>query len=299
MDQPRIVRELQLLMLLANNHYMNKSDVCRHFGFSERTFFRYLDTFREAGFAVKRDEYNVYRLETSANKMSRHLSELLHFSEEEEMILRTAIDSIEPTTKSKELLKKKLYAVYDYKVITDLGVSKHNQQTIRTLMSAIEEKRQVVLSDYRSAHSNTTTDRLVEPYAFTADHDQVWCYELGTQMVKTFKLSRIGRVEVLEKGWENESLHETGYVDIFRLHGTQRFPVRLRLSVRAASLLMEEYPLSTPHLQEQEDGRYLLETEVCRLEGVTRFVLGLYDDVEILGGEELRAHVQYKVRTMG
>jgi len=286
-------------MLLANNHYMNKSDVCRHFGFSERTFFRYLDTFREAGFAVKRDEYNVYRLETSANKMSRHLSELLHFSEEEEMILRTAIDSIEPTTKSKELLKKKLYAVYDYKVITDLGVSKHNQQTIRTLMSAIEEKRQVVLSDYRSAHSNTTTDRLVEPYAFTADHDQVWCYELGTQMVKTFKLSRIGRVEVLEKGWENESLHETGYVDIFRLHGTQRFPVRLRLSVRAASLLMEEYPLSTPHLQEQEDGRYLLETEVCRLEGVTRFVLGLYDDVEILGGEELRAHVQYKVRTMG
>ena len=111
MDQPRIVRELQLLMLLANNRYMNKTDVCRHFNFSERTFFRYIDTFREAGFAVKRNEYNVYRIETSTNKMSRHLSELLHFTEEEEMILRCAIDSIDPGTKSKESLKKKLYAL--------------------------------------------------------------------------------------------------------------------------------------------------------------------------------------------
>ena len=83
MDQPRIVRELQLLMLLANNRYMNKKEICERFGFCERTFFRYIDTFREAGFAVKKNAYDAYRIDTAANKMSRHLSELLHFSEEE------------------------------------------------------------------------------------------------------------------------------------------------------------------------------------------------------------------------
>ena len=46
------------------------------------------------------------------------------------------------------------------------------------------------------------------------------------------------------------------------------------------------------------NGGYLLETEVCRLEGVACFILGLYDDIEILGGEELRAHVGYWVRMM-
>jgi len=138
----------------------------------------------------------------------------------------------------------------------------------------------------------------VEPYAFTSGHDQVWCYEPESKMVKTFKVARIQRVEVLETGWRDEDLHETGYVDIFRLHGTQRYPVRLRLSTRAASLLTEEYPLSEPFLKAEEGGRYLLETEVCRLEGVTRFILGLYDDVEILGGEDLRSHVRYRVQMM-
>lgn len=298
MDQPRIVRELQLLMLLANNRYMNKTDVCRHFGFSERTFFRYLDTFREAGFAVKRNEYNVYRIETSTNKMSRQLSELLHFSEEEETILRYAIDSIDPDTKSKESLKKKLYALYDYKVISDLGIGKRLRQTIRDLATAIAERKQTVLVGYRSGHSNTTTDRLVEPYAFTPDHDQVWCYELDSHMVKTFKISRIQKVNILEASWQNENLHKTGFVDVFRMHGTQRFPVRLRLSVRAASLLQEEYPLSTPFLKEVDGGYFLLETEVCRFEGVTRFILGLYDDIEILGGDDLRAHMQYKIKML-
>lgn len=298
MDQPRIVRELQLLMLLANNRYMKKEEVCRHFGFSERTFFRYIDTFREAGFAVKRNEYNVYRIETSANKMSRHLRDLLHFSEEEEMILRSAIDSIASDTKSKELLKKKLYAVYDYKVIADFGVSKLVQQNIHDLTQAISGRKQAVLLGYRSAHSNTTSDRRVEPYAFTSDHNQVWCFELDSQMVKTFKVSRIQKVDVLDTDWQHEERHETGYVDVFRMHGTQRFPVRLRLSMRAASLLSEEYPLSTPFLKASEGGSFLLETDVCRFEGVTRFILGLYDDIEILGGDDLRAHIEYKIKML-
>ena len=46
------------------------------------------------------------------------------------------------------------------------------------------------------------------------------------------------------------------------------------------------------------NNRYMNKEEVCRLEGAARFILGLYDDIEILGGEELRAHVGYRVRMM-
>ena len=41
-----------------------------------------------------------------------------------------------------------------------------------------------------------------------------------------------------------------------------------------------------------------METEVCRLEGAARFILGLYDDIELLGGEKLRGYVGYRVRMM-
>ncbi len=41
-----------------------------------------------------------------------------------------------------------------------------------------------------------------------------------------------------------------------------------------------------------------METEVCRLEGAARFILGLYDDITILGGEELREFVRYRVKMM-
>lgn len=128
--------------------------------------------------------------------------------------------------------------------------------------------------------------------------DQVWCYEIDTQMVKMFKISRIKSVEILEKDWKFEAQHKTGYIDIFRIHSTQRFPITLRLTLRAANLLMEEYPLSNQYLKLSSENNYILKTDVCSFEGVTRFILGLYDDIEILESEELKNFVNYKIKML-
>lgn len=298
MDQPRIVRELQLLMALANNRYATNEKICERFGFTPRTLYRYIESFREAGFVVKKNENGVYRLETATNKLTKHLSDLLHFSEEEEVILNYAIDSIEPTTRTRELLKKKLYALYDYKAIAKVAVEKRDMKHIQLLIDAIELRKQVFLKQYRSSHSNTTSDRLVEPYAFTDTLDQIWCYEISSMTVKIFKVARIGDVEITPQTWEHEKRHKTGYVDVFRIHSTQRFPVKLKLSLRAANLLMEEYPLSTKYLTQIEGNQYLLQTEVCSFDGITRFILGLYDDVEILESPDLKSFVQYKIKML-
>ncbi len=299
MEQTGIVRVLELLMFLANNHYTTKEEICERFGFTERTFFRLIKTYRDAGFVVKRNEHNVYRLESSKDKRHKKLEDLLHFSEEEAMILHNAIDAVEPDTKSRELLKKKLYAVYDSKIIANLSMEQKTIQITNALMEAIKNKKQVLIKDYRSGHSNTMSDRLVEPYEFTDAIDQVWCYELETSQVKIFKISRIGRVEILDQLWMHDAEHKTGYVDIFHMSSTRQIPIRLRLSMKAANLLIEEYPLATRYLKKLEDSRYILETSVCGLEGVTRFVLGLYDDVEVLEGDELRDYLRYKINKMG
>lgn len=297
MDQPKIQRELQLLMLLANNKYTTQEDICNRLNISERTLYRYIDTFREAGFVVKKDDKKIYKLEIN-DKVSRQLGDLLYFSEEEAYLLKSAIDSIEINSKFKESLKKKLYAVYDYKLIAAISVEHADQKKFEEIQKAIDNRKQVCLKSYRSAHSNRTSDRYVEPYAITSTMDQVWCYEIDTQMVKMFKISRIKSVEILEKDWKFEAQHKTGYIDIFRIHSTQRFPITLRLTLRAANLLMEEYPLSNQYLKLSSENNYILKTDVCSFEGVTRFILGLYDDIEILESEELKNFVNYKIKML-
>lgn len=297
MNQPKLARTLQLLMLLSNNHFTTIEEICRRFEFSERTFYRYIDTFRQVGLAVKKNDNGAYRLEIQ-DKLSRRLSDLLHFTEEEEIILREAIDSIDSSTLAREQLKKKLCAVYDYKVIANMAVPQKDLPKVHQLKTAIENHQQVVLSKYRSANSNTTSDRRVEPYKFTDAMDQIWCYEIETGTVKTFKISRIYEVVVLDNPWEHAAEHEVGYVDIFRMHSTQQIPICLRLSMRAANLLMEEYPLSRDCLTTCEDGRSLLRTNVCRFEGVARFILGLYDEIDILESPELKEYIRYKISTM-
>jgi len=59
----------------------------------------------------------------------------------------------------------------------------------------------------------------------------------------------------------------------------------------AKNLLVEEYPLSEKFIRKVGDS-YILDTEVCALEGVGRFVLGLAADIEILEGEELKDYLR-------
>lgn len=297
MDQPKIERLLRLMMMLTANKYTieqlsNKLDM------SPRTIYRYIDTFRNAGFLIKKNSDGRFRLDRES-KYFKEISELVHFTEEEAYILKNAIESIDENNILKQNLKSKLYSVYNYKMIADCVVKGSNAKNVNSLVDAIELRQQVILKDYTSANSKTTTDRLVEPIGFTTNYIQLWAYEISSGETKTFKVSRIGGVEILEKEWEYESQHKKGYIDIFRMHGFNKFNVKLKLGVKAASLLKEEFPLAEKHLVEHTDNNdsryYILDLDVCSYEGVGRFVLGLLDDIEVIGSEEFKIFLKQRI----
>ena len=297
MDQPKIERLLRLMMMLTANKYTieqlsNKLDM------SPRTIYRYIDTFRNAGFLIKKNSDGRFRLDRES-KYFKDISELVHFTEEEAYILKNAIESIDENNILKQNLKSKLYSVYNYKMIADCVVKGSNAKNVNSLVDAIELRQQVILKDYTSANSKTTTDRLVEPIGFTTNYIQLWAYEISSGETKTFKVSRIGGVEILEKEWEYESQHKKGYIDIFRMHGFNKFNVKLKLGVKAASLLKEEFPLAEKHLVEHTDNNdsryYILDLDVCSYEGVGRFVLGLLDDIEVIGSEEFKIFLKQRI----
>ena len=165
-----------------------------------------------------------------------------------------------------------------------------------TLLDAIEQKQQVVLHRYQSGHGGKVSDRRVEPFAFTTNYVQVWCFDPTDGTCKLFKTSRIGSVEILNEAWQHESSHVEGFIDIFRMNGKERTRVQLCLGMMAYNLLIEEYPLAERDTRPLDDSHWLLDTEVASMHGVGRFVAGLLDDIRIIDSPELEAHIDSYLR---
>ena len=289
MDQPKIERILRLMKMLTANTSYTVDDMAERLDMSRRTIYRYIDTFREAGFVIKKSG-NCIRLDKESPHF-KDISQLVHFTEEEAVILKRAIESIDDTNLLKQNLKRKLYSVYDNKILADTIVRGSNAATVHALINAIEEQRQVILHAYRSSHGGAVRDRLVEPFAFTTNYVQVWCFDTESKSCKLFKLARIDSVEITNTEWQYQTQHEKSFIDIFRMNGNERLRVRLSLGILSRNLLLEEYPLAEQQLTPTEDGRWILDTEVANYAGVARFVVGLMDDIRIIDTPDLEQYL--------
>ena len=289
MDQPKIERLLRLMKMLTANVSYTVDDIAERLSMSRRTVYRYIDTFREAGFLIKKDG-DCIRID-KASPHFKDISQLVHFTEEEAAILKSAIENIDDTNLLKQNLKRKLYSVYDNKLLADTVVNGKNATNVHALLEAIEDKRCVILRKYQSGHGGAVRDRRVEPFAFTTNYVQVWCYDTEDGNCKLFKTSRIGTVEISDDKWAFEPLHEKGFLDIFRMNGHKRIPVKLELGLMSRNLLLEEYPLAERYLQASGNNSWILDTEVADFAGVGRFVAGLLDDIRIIEPAELKIHI--------
>ena len=230
MDQPKLERLLRLMKLLTANTTYNVDQLAERLQMSRRTVYRYIDTFREAGFVIKKSG-DCIRLDKESPHF-RDISQLVHFTEEEAVILKNAIENIDDTNMLKQNLKRKLYSVYDNKTLADTVVRGKNAPNIRTLIEAIDRQQQAVLHSYQSPHGGEVRDRRVEPFAFTTNYVQVWCYDPEAGACKLFKTSRIGSVELTGEAWKHEAEHREGFIDVFRMHGGARHRVQLELGLR-------------------------------------------------------------------
>ncbi len=288
MDQPKIERLLRLMKLLTANNSYSVDELADRLSMSRRTIYRYIDTFRDAGFVIKkRGEF--IRLDKESPYF-KDISQLVHFTEEEAIILRRAIENIDDTNLLKRNLKSKLYSVYDSGVLADTVVRGKNSSNVHTLVEAIEQQRRVRLCGYQSAHGGVVRDRMVEPFAFTTNYVQVWCFDLEDGVNKLFNLSRIAHVESCVEPWERQAEHQEGFIDIFRINSAAPERVKLELGILSYNLLLEEYPLSERDITPLGGDRYLLDTMVSGYRGGGRFVVGLLDDIKIIESEDF---VQY------
>lgn len=289
-DQAKFQKMLEVLLLLDCQYGRTIIELSERFEISQRTVYRYLDTFKQVGFVI--ENTNGYFKIDKENSTVQEISHLLHFSEEEAFILSKAIHSIEDTDELKSKLVKKLYSLYDFDRVIHAISKKEESENIYTLLQAIKQQKQVVLQSYKSGNSKNIRDRIVEPIDFTINYTGVWCYDIEDGVNKVFKTSRIKQVQLLESFYNYKPKHKKGIIDIFRMQSFEPIAIILELSLVAYNLIIEEYPLSEKYISKVTDNLYRLECEVGNLMGVGRFVLGLPGEIQIIASEALKQYVQ-------
>ncbi len=293
-DQAKFQRMLEILMKLSGSYGYSVKQLAEDFESSERTIYRYLTTFKNAGFLL--DNHNGYFKIDKKSQDYKDLSKLIHFSEEEAHVLSKAIHLIDDESKFKNDLYEKLYVLFDSDKAVNKIVRKESSENVISLKGAIKNKEQVILHGYRSSNSDNIRDRLLEPFAFTSNYNYVWCYDIEAKSSKTFKVARIKEVKVTEKKWKYEKLHKKNEIDVFRIGGEKTIAVKFTLSLMAYNLLLEEYPLSEKFLTIDKNNKYLFDGWVCDYNGIGRFVLGMMDQVDIISPKSFKDYLNNMVK---
>ena len=263
MDQQGPEKVLRVLKFLMSNISLSIEEIAYRLNTSKRTIYRYIDTFKTAGFPVKHLRGTVYKIEDERISLERQdaaLPKMRHsYSELRKYIL--SHPHLSDTAK------------------------------VNRLKTAIKERKKVVLSRYRSSAQNIIKDRMIEPYDFTDDFARVWAYDLYEEKNILYKISRIGHVQILSENWTQEPSHRRQHVDIFGHAGHQKQEVVLKLSLKAANHLQEMLPLSAADISEESDGWYL-RTAVCDYEGMCSFFMGMCNEVTIISPQSLKDYAK-------
>ncbi len=293
MRHDKLERELYLIELLTENRSYTVSKLCDKVGISRRNLYYYLEFFRDCGFVVyKHGEY--YCIDRNSPFFNR-IIERVSFTEEEAVLIRRLLSKTGNENVLAQNLRRKLDRFYDFDILTNDELREQAAHNIGILYQAIKFKQQVLLHGYVSLNSRTTKDRLVEPFMLMNNNNEVRCFEPSSRLNKTFKISRMRDVELLDTEWCYERLHRDLYTDIFMFSGEEQMPVKMILGKVAYNILKEEYPRALKYVTEMPDGRYLLDMYVCSYVGIGRFVLGLFEDIEVLENEDFKNFLKEKI----
>jgi proteasome accessory factor C len=286
--QAKLLRLFQIIAVLKSGHWTIKQ-LAERFDTSERTIYRYINLLEEVDFIIEKDFDNRYFIITSDDDPSQ-----TQFSLEETRLIKKLIQSGATDNPLKNLLLKKLSLNSELDSMPRLFVKARIGKFVDQLAEAIKNKNQIILKNYHSARSNEIRDRLVEPIQFGDNYQSIMALDTQDKTSKQFKLDRIGEVLETGKPFQFEDQHQKTQADIFGFTGDANTWIELNLTLRAYLLLREEFPLSIPYTEKRE-AEYHFRAPVANFEGVGRFVMGLLDEIKVVGPDNFKSFLREKL----
>ena len=129
MDQPKLERMLRLMKLMTGNVNYTVNDLAERLDTSYRSIYRYIETFKDAGFVVQKLDGGVYKL-GKESRYFKEISQLVHFTDEEAHIVNQLIGALDDTNLLKTNLRRKLSSVYNCTSMANSVVKGRNAENV-------------------------------------------------------------------------------------------------------------------------------------------------------------------------
>ncbi|GAB3659731.1 hypothetical protein GCM10028791_33270 [Echinicola sediminis] len=292
-EQQKILRVFKLINLLRSNVGKPVSRLAEALGTDKRTIYRYFNLLEDLGFQIQK-EYAKFKI---VDRIDHHKEAFYGtFTDDETAYLAKLISKSGQKNLLKDSILQKVHLRSDFQQSVSQLFNAHLGTFVDELGEAIKNGFQVTLRDYYSLSSDSVSDRLIEPVAFTTNFESVYAFEVASMSMKLFKLERIGEVKVSAKKHHYQEVHQKLEQGLFGYTGKDQFYVKVKLSKKAYQLLMEEHPDAKPYTYLKDRDQYYFESEIPELPGIGRFILGLPGEVIVEEGEELKAYLREQIK---
>lgn len=295
-DAKSFFRWLDVIRAISGDKILSAPDIAKILGTSLRNAYYVVKALSAYGFFVNHNRLG-YNLDATS-PFFKDINDSVGLNVDQAFYLYRMLIGKDVDNPMAAGIRLKLKRFYHFDV---LGGNKKNYgpyTNYMLLQSAMKDHKCVVLHNYASSNSLTVRDRLVEPFMFLGEDTDVRAYEVESGRNKTFKISRISIVEILDREWENVNKHRNAFTDMFMYSGEVRHHVLLRLDVSSYNCMQEEYPHSIFCLRPDDDTHWLFETDVANYEGIARFIMGLFDHIEVLEDDCLKKYLSDKIKVM-
>ena len=289
LNQHRILRVLQLIAILQKAPSKSIRNLAGLLETTERTTYRYLDLIKTLGFDLQKDALNKYFIIQTTTLPN------YDFTEQEIKLLQHLLHTDGKQHKLKHSILSKLH-LQNHTILSGTALlHAHLGKIVETIENAIQNGYQICLKEYHSANSNNISDRIVEPIQFTENYTSLAAFEIISRQNKFFNIERITDVCILKKRICHQALHQFNTPDVFGFgEAEQQYTIHLKMTLKAYVIMKEEYPLAIPHIKKQhtDTPSYILKMKVNDFKPITRFVIGLLNDIEVLGSDDFKAHLK-------
>lgn len=287
-NQNKILRVLQLITLLKKQPAKSIRFLAGILESTDRTVYRYLDLVKELGFELQKDHNNKFQIIGEDDYPS------ISFSKEEVSLLRDLVLSTGKDNKLKDSLLQKIYLQSELAIQGNHVLKANLGRMIEKINSSISENKRILLKGYHSINTQVISDRIIEPISLTDNYNSVCGFEVETKLNKYYNLERINEVVILDESQEFNKLHQLDELDIFGFseRNGEKFIVELSLSLRAYILLKEQYPKVEKYIvKDKKSEKYHLKVEINNPKPIKRFIMGLNDEIEVLGSKSFIKHL--------
>lgn len=270
LNQHKILRVLQFISHLEQAPSKTVAQLASLIDTTDRTVYRYLDLVKECGFDVQRDKINRFFIVNDRTNGVR-------FTPEEADFLKQLVLTAGNNSKLRDAVLSKIYLSSDTTIVAGHLVNAKNGKIVERLAQAIANNEQVKLKKYQSIHSETISDRVVEPFGFTDNYCTVMAFEPASFKNKTYNIDRITSVEFTNQKSSFQDHYEQQVPDAFGFaFSGEKFPIHLDLDLKQYLLLKNDFPMTAPYFKfNAKKDVYELRIEVNDLAPLERFLRGL------------------------